>query len=50
MSCTQATAFATNGIVEAEAFKLVAGEDNLSGYELSPGQTRFLRQRYPLYI
>ena len=37
----QGSAFATNGIVEAEAFKMVAGEDKLSGYESSPGQTRY---------
>jgi len=37
----QGSAFATNGIVRTEAFKLVTGEDNLSSYESSPGQTRY---------
>lgn len=37
----QGSAFATNGVVETADFKLIAGKDNLSGYESSPGQTRY---------
>jgi len=37
----QGSAFATNGIVETDVFRLVAGGDNLGAYESSPGQTRY---------
>lgn len=37
----QGSAFATNGIVERAAFRLVSGSENLTGYESSPGQTRY---------
>lgn len=37
----QGSAFATNGIVNRSDFRLVAGENNLTGYESSPGQTKY---------
>lgn len=37
----QGSAFATNGIVAYENFKFLSGEDKLTGYESSPGQTKF---------
>lgn len=37
----QGSAFAANGIVRARDFRLVAGEDRLTGYESSPGQTKY---------
>jgi len=37
----QGSAFATNGIVNADEFVFVSGEDNLTGYESSPGQTKY---------
>lgn len=37
----QGSAYATNGIVDAEAFVIVSGEDNLTGYESSPGQVKY---------
>jgi len=37
----QGSAFAANGIVAAEHFQLVHGEADLSGYESSPGQTKY---------
>jgi hypothetical protein len=36
----QGSAFATNGIVDAAHFHLLAGADALSAYESSPGQTK----------
>jgi len=36
----QGSAFATNGIVNAADFKIVAGEEMLTGYEATPGQTK----------
>jgi hypothetical protein len=36
----QGSAFATNGVVEAAAFRLVAGEHLLSSYEPSPGYAK----------
>jgi len=37
----QGTAFATNGIVNEQDFRIESGEDALSQYESSPGQTRY---------
>ena len=37
----QGTAFATNGIVNEHDFRIESGEDVLSQYESSPGQTRY---------
>lgn len=37
----QGSAFATNGIVAADDFRITAGEDSLTGFESTPGQTRF---------
>ena len=37
----QGSAFATNGIVEKNNFKIISGEDQLSAYESTPGQTKY---------
>ncbi|GAO36624.1 aldehyde-activating protein [Sulfuricella sp. T08] len=37
----QGSAFATNGIVRASGFRITSGEDALTGYESTPGQTKF---------
>lgn len=37
----QGSAFAANGIVAAEDFKWLAGESELTGYESTPGQTKY---------
>ena len=37
----QGSAFATNANVATKDFKFKSGEDNLSGYEATPGQTKF---------
>lgn len=37
----QGSAFASNGIVAAADFRLLAGEANLTGYQSSPGQTKY---------
>lgn len=37
----QGSAFATNGNVDAAAFKFTSGEDELTGYESSPGETKY---------
>ncbi len=37
----QGSAFATNGIVQAADFRFVTGEDQLTGYESTPGQTKY---------
>lgn len=37
----QGSAFATNGIVLATDFKIVTGEGTLTGYESTPGQTKY---------
>jgi hypothetical protein len=37
----QGSAFATNGIVRADAFTLLSGAELLTGYESSPGQTKY---------
>lgn len=37
----QGSAFATNGIVNADEFVFISGEDRLTGYESSPGQTKY---------
>ena len=37
----QGSAFATNGIVNTSDFRFVSGEENLTGYESSPGQTKY---------
>jgi len=37
----QGSAFATNGNVDIEGFRFIAGEDELTGYESSPGQTKY---------
>lgn len=40
----QGSAFAANGIVAAAEFRLINGKDNLTGYESSPGQTKYFCQ------
>ncbi len=37
----QGSAFATNGLVDAKHFKFVAGENELTGYESTPGQSKY---------
>lgn len=37
----QGSAFATNGIVSASGFRLLSGADDLTGFESSPGQTKY---------
>ncbi len=37
----QGSAFATNGNVEAEKFRFVRGQDELTGYQSTPGQTKY---------
>ena len=37
----QGSAFATNGIVRADEFKILSGLDDLTGYEPTPGQTKY---------
>lgn len=41
----QGSAFATNGIVADEDFHIRSGAQNLTGFESSPGQTRFFCNR-----
>lgn len=37
----QGSAFATNGIVKESDFRIVAGQQALTGYESPPGKTRY---------
>lgn len=37
----QGSAFATNGVVDAEKFVFVSGEDEMTGYQSSPEQTKY---------
>jgi hypothetical protein len=37
----QGSAFATNGIVDSGHFQLITGEGLLTGYESTPGQTKY---------
>lgn len=37
----QGSAFATNGNVDVEKFKFVQGENDLTGYESTPGQIKY---------
>ena len=37
----QGSAFATNGIVASDQFRIVAGEDKLTAYESTPGQFKY---------
>ena len=37
----QGSAFATNGNVRADEFEFIAGEDELTGYQSSPGQAKY---------
>jgi len=37
----QGSAFATNGNVDVKEFKFVSGENDLTAYEASPGQTKY---------
>lgn len=37
----QGSAFATNGIVAREHFHFIQGQDKLTGYESTPGQTKY---------
>ena len=37
----QGSAYATNGIVDENDFRFIAGENNLTGFQSSPGQTKF---------
>lgn len=35
------SAFATNGVVSTADFEIVSGADSLTGYESTPGQTKY---------
>lgn len=37
----QGSAFATNGVVSTADFDIVSGADSLTGYESTPGQTKY---------
>ena len=37
----QGSAFATNGNVDTDGFKIISGENELTGYESSPGLTKY---------
>ena len=37
----QGSAFATNGNIDIKGFKFISGENELTGYESSPGQTKY---------
>ena len=37
----QGSAFATNGIVKVSEFRILSGEDALTGYESTPGQIKY---------
>lgn len=37
----QGSAFATNGIVGTDKFTIISGKDDLTGFESSPGQTKY---------
>lgn len=37
----QGSAFATNGNVQTNDFNFISGEESLTGYESSPGQTKY---------
>lgn len=37
----QGSAFATNGIVRTDEFKILSGADALTGYAATPGQTKY---------
>lgn len=37
----QGSAFATNGIVNASEFRFLSGQDSLTSYESTPGQTKY---------
>ncbi|WP_177418122.1 GFA family protein [endosymbiont of Lamellibrachia barhami] len=37
----QGSAFATNGNVDVEAFVFISGEEELTGYQSTPGQTKY---------
>lgn len=37
----QGSAFATNGIVRSDEFKILSGADALTGYEATPGQIKY---------
>lgn len=41
----QGSAFATNGIVDANDFSFVQGEGDMTAYESSPGQSKYFCQR-----
>lgn len=41
----QGSAFAANGIVEAKNFNILSGETELTGYESTPGQTKYFCRR-----
>jgi len=37
----QGSAFATNGNLDADKFVIISGADQLTGYEATPGQTKY---------
>ncbi len=41
----QGSAFATNGIVASAEFRLLSGQHAMTGYESSPGQTKYFCKR-----
>jgi len=38
---TSGTAYATNGFVDKQAFRLISGDDSLAFYERTPGKKRY---------
>lgn len=40
----QGSAFATNGNVDADKFVFISGENEMTGYESTPGQTKYFCQ------
>lgn len=41
----QGSAFATNGNVRSEEFRLLTGEESLTGFAATPGQTKYFCKR-----
>jgi len=40
----QGSAFATNGNIDADKFVFISGENEMTGYESTPGQTKYFCQ------
>ena len=41
----QGSAFATNGIIKTTDFNILSGDDAITGYESTPGQTKYFCKR-----